>query len=171
MTVHEVHLLLRNIGDDATRRGMLPSNPVRLAAGPKFRRDHHKRRRAWDAHELAAFLAHTRGHVHHRSFWLAAHTGMRRGELLGLRWRDLDLERRRLTIARGIVCVGTRLEESPGKTANAARTIDLDDRTLHVLADWRNDGVAATSRVTLPPSSRMPPGVRRRPSAHPRPRS
>ena len=137
-TVHEIHLLLRNIGDDAVRRGMLTSNPIRLAAGPKFRRDHRRRRMAWDAHELTAFLTHTRAHVHHRSFWLAAHTGMRRGELLGLRWRDIDLDRRRLTIARGIVCVGTKLEESPGKTPNSARTIDLDDTTVEVLARWRD---------------------------------
>lgn len=135
-TVHEIHLLLRNIGDDAVRRGMLPSNPIRLAAGPKFRRDHRRRRMAWDAHELAAFLTRANGHVHHRSFWLAAHTGMRRGELLGLRWRDVDLHRRRLTIARGIVCVGTRLEESPGKTPNSARSIDLDDATVQLLDQW-----------------------------------
>lgn len=138
-TVHEIHLLLRNIGDDAVRRGMMSSNPIRLAVGPKFRRDHRRRRMAWDAHELTDFLGHSRGHVHHRSFWLAAHTGMRRGELLGLRWRDIDLDRSRLTIARGIVCVGTRLEESPGKTPNSARTIDLDDATVQLLADWRND--------------------------------
>ena len=138
-TVHEIHLLLRNIGDDAVRRGMLSSNPIRLAAGPRFRRDDRRRRMAWDAHELTSFLAHTNAHVHHRSFWLAAHTGMRRGELLGLRWRDIDFLRSRLTIARGIVCVGTRLEESPGKTPGSARTIDLDDTTLEVLGRWRDD--------------------------------
>ena len=138
-TVREVHLLLRAIGDDAVRRGKLASNPVRLATGPRFRRDHRRRRMAWNAAELSRFLRQAEGHVHHRSLWLAAHTGVRRGELLGLRWRDLDPARSRLTITRGIVCVGAELVETPGKTPGSARTIDLDPATVDVLIRWRHD--------------------------------
>lgn len=138
-TVREVHLLLRSIGDEAVRRGKLSSNPIRLATGPRFRRDHQRRRMAWNAAELGRFLQEAQGHVHHRSFWLAAHTGMRRGELLGLRWRDIDLDRARLTIARGIVCIGGQLVKTPGKTPSSARTIDIDDTTVDVLRRWRDD--------------------------------
>jgi integrase len=94
---------------------------------------------AWNAIELGRFLQEASGQVHHRSFWLAAHTGMRRGELLGLRWRDIDLDGARLTVARGIVCVGTNLVETPGKTPGSARTIDLDAATVDVLARWHTD--------------------------------
>lgn len=138
-SVLEVHVLLRQILDDAVTRGLLAINPARQAVPPRHRRDQHRRRMAWTARELATFLSGMVGHRHHRTWWLAAHTGIRRSELVGLRWRDIDLEHRRLSITRTIVAVNGRMQPSNGKTANAARTIDLDDRTLDVLARWRDD--------------------------------
>lgn len=92
---------------------------------------------AWSAEELAYFLDATADHPHHHGFWLAANTGMRRSELLGLRWRDIDSVHRRLSIVLTVVCVGTRVQVSPGKTVRSARTIDLDPDTVDVLAAWR----------------------------------
>lgn len=94
---------------------------------------------AWTARELGAFLTGMAGHRHHRAWWLAAHTGVRRSELVGLRWRDIDLDHRRLSITRTIVCVNGQMQAANGKTTNAARTIDLDDATLGVLRCWRDD--------------------------------
>ena len=131
-SVHEVHMVLRAIGGHAVRHGLLPANPVRLATPPRFRRDHHLRRMAWTADELGHCLATSRDHVHHRAFWLAAHTGMRRGELMALRWRDIDIPAARLTVSRTAVCVGTTVSESGGKTPRAVRTVDLDPATLDV---------------------------------------
>lgn len=136
-TVHEVHGIVRNLLDDAVRRGMLAANPARLAASPRFRRDHHRRRKAWTAEELRGFLASIAGQRSHRWFWLAAHTGMRRGELVGLRWREVELDKARLSIVRTVICVGARMQEAGGKTPNAARTIDLDAATVGLLAEWR----------------------------------
>ena len=146
-TVLETHVLLRQILDDAVARGLLPSNPARQAVPPRHRRDQHRRRMAWTARELATFLAGTAGHRHHRTWWLAAHTGIRRSELIGLQWRDIDLEHRRLSITRTIVAVNGRMHPSNGKTANAARTIDLDERTLAILARWRQDHTERFGRV------------------------
>ena len=47
---------------------------------------------AWSAHELAAFLERNRDHDHFVALAAGAFTGMRRGELLALRWRDIDLD-------------------------------------------------------------------------------
>ncbi|MBK9179799.1 MAG: tyrosine-type recombinase/integrase [Acidimicrobiales bacterium] len=44
----------------------------------------------WEADELCRFLDATVDHRHHTVFTIAAKTGMRRGELLGLRWHDID---------------------------------------------------------------------------------
>ena len=138
-SVLEVHALLRQILDNAVMRGLLTINPARQAVPPRHRRDQHRRRMAWTARELSTFLARMAGHRHHRTWWLAAHTGVRRSELLGLQWRDIDLEHRRLSITRTIVAVNGRMQPSNGKTTNAARTIDLDERTIGVLGRWQQD--------------------------------
>jgi integrase len=154
-SVLEVHVLLRQILDDAVTRGLLAINPARQAVPPRHRRDQHRRRMAWTARELCTFLAEMVGHRHHQTWWLAAHTGVRRSELVGLQWRDIDLEHRRLSITRTIVCVNGRMQLSNGKTANAARTIDLDDRTLDVLVRWRQDHTDR-SAVSTPTGSGHP---------------
>jgi integrase len=138
-TVHEIHLIVRAVLDDAVRREVLRLNPARLATAPRFRLNRRERRMAWTANELATFLNHMDGHHHHRSFRLAAYTGMRRSELLGLRWRDIDLDRQRLTILRSVVYANGQAVETPCKTATSARTIDLDDTTTELLDHWRHD--------------------------------
>jgi integrase len=55
---------------------------------------------------------------------------MRRGEMLGLRWHDVDLDARRLSVNRSLISVGYELHESRGKTRNSRRSIDLDPRTV-----------------------------------------
>jgi len=70
-----------------------------------------------------------------------AYTGMRRGELLALRWRDVDLDGRRLSVRRsvGVIRVegeGKRLLEGPTK-GKRARVVDLDVGTVEVLRRWR----------------------------------
>ena len=62
---------------------------------------------------------------------------MRRGELLGLRWRDVDLNARRLSIRQTIISVGYQVMRSEPKTAKGARTIDLDVRTVRMLRAHR----------------------------------
>lgn len=64
----------------------------------------------------------------------AATTGARRGELCGLRWRDLDLEAATMTIARSISDAGRQVEVKDTKT-HQARRIALDQATVAVLGD------------------------------------
>ena len=63
---------------------------------------------------------------------------MRRSELLGLRWGDVDLEPYRLGVNRALVSVGYELHDSPGKTRSSRRSVDLDARTVEVLRTWRD---------------------------------
>ena len=63
---------------------------------------------------------------------LAAMTGMRRGEILGLRWRDVDLDAARLSLRQAVVAVAYEVIESPPKSHNA-RVIDLDGETVGLL--------------------------------------
>ena len=55
----------------------------------------------WDASELRAFLQAVDGHRLKAAWHVAAMTGMRRGEVLGLRWKDVDLDTARISVAAG----------------------------------------------------------------------
>jgi integrase len=136
-TVHEVHIVLRRALRDAERRGSIIRNPAELAHAPKRRPLTSSEFRAWNADQLGSFLALAQTSTYFTALWLAANTGMRRGEVLGLRWGDVDLESARLSVNRSLISVAYELHESRGKTRTARRTIDLDERTVGVLGSIR----------------------------------
>lgn len=136
-TVYEVHLIIRGALDHAVRRGLVKANVALAASAPKLRAIPKVEQKAWTPDELAAFLRSAAGHRLFPALWLSANTGVRRSELLGLKWSDLDVGKKRLSINRGLVAVGYELHESRGKTDNSRRCINLDATTLAVLAGWR----------------------------------
>ena len=60
-------------------------------------------------------------------------TGLRRGELLGLKWEDIDLDRGSLRVKRQIARIDGEIVEAPLKTKNAYRTLPLAEDTVDVL--------------------------------------
>ena len=68
---------------------------------------------------------------------LAASTGMRRGEVLGLRWVDVDLELARVAVRQTRVLAGRQVVTSEPKTSRGRRSIALDPRTVAALRSWR----------------------------------
>jgi integrase len=136
-TVLEVHVIVHKALRDACRRGLVVRNVAAEAEAPKRRRPTDELR-AWTAQQLHAFLDTARTERLFPAFWLAANTGMRRGELLGLRWGDIDLAGGHLSINRALISVGYQLHESCGKTRNSRRWVDLDDVTVAVLHRWRD---------------------------------
>ena len=72
-------------------------------------------------------------------YLLAATTGMRRGELLALRWRDVDLEAEpaRLQVRRSLVQYGKMIEEKEPKTPRSRRTIAIDPVAVTTLRRQR----------------------------------
>jgi integrase len=91
----------------------------------------------WDAIELRQFLDDLAGHRLMPAYYLAANTGMRRGEVLGLRWNDVDLEKARLSVRQAVISVAYDVQIADVKTGSSRRTIDLDPRTVSVLREWR----------------------------------
>lgn len=135
-TVLEVHMILRAALDAAVERELVVRN---VARGARTRRRVPARAaaRTWNARELSSFLAVARRHRLYPALHLAAHTGMRRGELVGLKWSDLDRAASRLSISRTLQNVGGRPVEFGVKTRTSRRTVDLDTQTLRELERWR----------------------------------
>ncbi|HMY88758.1 MAG TPA: site-specific integrase, partial [Microthrixaceae bacterium] len=92
--------------------------------------------KAWDVDQLVVFLDAIAPHRLSAAFFLAAHTGMRRGEVLGLRWRDLDLDANRVAVRQALVSVAYEVSISDVKTGTSRRTIDIDSDVVQVLRDW-----------------------------------
>lgn len=136
-TVLEIHLIIRGALSDAVRRGMLNRNVATVAHAPRLRSIPKHEAQAWTAAQLQAFLRAAAGHRFFAALWVAACTGVRRSELLGLRWGDVDLEAATISINRGLVAIGYELHESRGKTTNSRRCINLGPTTVDVLAGWR----------------------------------
>jgi integrase len=94
---------------------------------------------AWDAITLRAFLDASRaaGDRMHALWVLLATTGMRRGEALGLRWADTDLDGGRVRVVQTITQARGRIFVGEPKTARGRRSVALDNGTLAVLRDHR----------------------------------
>lgn len=70
-------------------------------------------------------------------FTLMATTGLRRGEALGLRWSDVDLDAGRLAVRQTLLAINSHMEFGEPKTARSRRTVDLDAGTVAVLRAHR----------------------------------
>jgi len=154
-TVYEIHLVIRGALSDAARRGLVTRNVALVAHAPRLRSIPKVEQRSWTAEELQAFLRAAAGHRLFAALWTSAFTGVRRNELLGLCWDDLDTEKATLSVNRGLIAIGYDLHETRGKTANARRRIDLDPTTIAVLNAWRSWQTIEQRAVGIEPSGRM----------------
>ena len=136
-TIHSIHEMLHKALADAERKGSVIRNVAALADPPKLSSATKHPMRVRDAEQLRAFLDGIGAHRLYPAYYLAANTGMRRGEVLGLRWRDVDLDARRLSVHQAVISVAYALQIADVKTGTSRRTIDLDPRTIAVLRSWR----------------------------------
>ncbi len=135
-SVHNIHVMLNKALSDAARKGTVVRNVVGLADAPSLQARKRPELKAWEVDQLVRFLDAIDAHRMAPAFYLAAHTGMRRGEVLGLRWRDLDLNAGRVSVRQALVSVAYEVSISDVKTGTSRRTIDIDDDIVQVLRDW-----------------------------------
>ncbi len=93
--------------------------------------------RTWTAEELARFLKLVEGSRYHSAWLFLATTGMRRGEALGLRWQDVDLEGARASIRQTVTAVDHRVRIAPRTKTGRGRAVDLDAATVAILTTHR----------------------------------
>ena len=137
-SVRAVHTTIQSALSDATRKGTVVRNVADLADPPAAGRSD-QAMNVWTSDELRYFLEAISGHALYPLYLLAATTGMRRGELAGLTWRNVDLDAARLTVNQQILSVGYKLIESSLKSTTSRRTIDLDPLTVTELRRHRRN--------------------------------
>lgn len=129
----QVHVAASKMLGDALRWRLVAYNAADDATAPAQARP---APRSWTPTEVSRFLAEASSD-RFAAFWrLAATTGMRRGELCGLTWQALDLDRSVLCVERNRTTVGHRVIESTPKSGRV-RVLSLDPETVRSLRQHR----------------------------------
>ena len=123
-TVRGIHIVLGRILKSAIKSRSISHNPIEDAETAPTAGQQDEITILEEA-ELAALLNHLRSHWLYLPTLLAASTGLRRGEILGLRWRELDTTQATLKVAQQAATIGGKVCLVRPKSARSRRTITL----------------------------------------------
>lgn len=138
-TIRTTYTVLRAGLDGAVRDGLLARNPAALVARPGIER---REAKYLDADAVTALLRAAEGSRYHPALLLIAATGLRRGECVGLRWQQLDLDAGTLKVAHTLGRVNKRLLSTEPKTVRSRRTVPLHPAIVTVLRKHRTAQIA-----------------------------
>ncbi len=131
--VRNIHGVLNRAMRQAFTLDLVEMNVMDKIRTPKIQK---QEMMFWTFEEWTKFIFAAEGHVHYIVFSLGVYTGMRRGEILGLRWKDIDFDRGILTINQTLNWTrsGIIIQPSP-KTVTSNRQVKLDEYLIADLKD------------------------------------
>jgi integrase len=133
-TVKHIHRTLSQALKHAVRQGVLFKNPAADVQPP---RPEEREIKILSKGEIGTILRAARGTPLYAPITVAVTTGLRRGELLGLRWSDIDLDAGLLTVNRALEQIGGTITFKAPKTKRSRRTITLPSITVEVLREHK----------------------------------
>lgn len=134
VTVRRVAAVLQGSLRAAARSHRIDHNPATELELPRVAP---QKVAIWEPEQVGLFLDTAAEHRLGPLFELAMFTGMRRGELIGLRWTDINLPRRVITVRNNRVQAAGRVLDQDTKTSAGSRFVDLDDRSVGALIGWQ----------------------------------
>ena len=129
-TVRNINQIISSAMDQAVRQKLIISNPTDGCALPRIE---HKEMHTLSDDRLSDFLKEAKASGVYEMYYIELATGLRRGELLGLKWDDVDWKRKTIRICRQVARINGEVVEAPLKTKNAYRTISLGDGAIAIL--------------------------------------
>ena len=134
VTVRRLVTLLGTIFASAVKDELISTNPARDVTGP----DWTVTVKPWELEEVRVFLDRCAQRRLGALFEVAILTGLRRGEITGIRWVDVDLVARKVVVRRNRVTVNGRVQEQKTtKTKAGLRTVALSDFAVATLLSWQ----------------------------------
>ena len=126
----------------AMREDLVFRNVAQLAEAPKYAP---KETTIWTAAQAALFLRSVKEHPHYVAFLLLLTYGMRRGEVVGLRWCDIDFDNRTIYVKQQIDRINGVIKARELKTKNSRRQLPLVDKVFAALVEYakKNDIITA----------------------------
>jgi integrase len=140
--VQFIHAVLRNALECAVREEIIARNVAKLVKVPVPK---YKVNRGLTVPQARAVLKAARDHRLYALYVLALCLGLRRGELLGLRWTDVDLEAGKLEVVQSLQRVAGRLQFVRPKTSDSERTVPLPPICVEALREHRRKQFAERS--------------------------
>ena len=132
--VRACHARCRSALEKAVAENLITRNP---SLGCKLPPKKGREMQVLTQSEIGRFLARAKEEGYYELFLLELSTGMRRGEILGLKWSDLNLSDGSLRIAREVVPAGGKIVIQPPKTKNSIRTVVLPPYMVAILAEMK----------------------------------
>ena len=148
-TVRNIHQIIASAMKLAKEQKLILADPTEGCALPKLE---HKEMKTLPIEQLTSFLREAKESGVFEMYYVELATGLRRGELLGLKWEDIDLENGSLRVKRQIARIGGEIVEAPLKTKNAYRTLPLADDTIQVLKQQKKKWAAVPGCSPHPPA-------------------
>lgn len=133
-TVKEMHCLLKKGFQQAVKWDLLIVNPVLNATPPRCSQTE---RSTWSRQEVKTFLESAEKQDKHIPYFIGIFTGMRRGEVLGLQWSDIDFQEGKIHIQRSLTRTKQGLLFGPTKTAKSKRQISISPYVIEKLLQFQ----------------------------------
>lgn len=165
-TVDYVHVTLQKALKQAVRDDLIPRNVAEGERPRSSRHRGHKETEALSREQVKALLRAARGERNEALYVLAVHTGLRQGEMLGLRWTDADLQGStgELSVRRSLKVTADGLGFGPPKNKASRRSVPLNRTAVAALKahrkrqneerlrtpEWTNNGLVFPNRVGGP---------------------
>ncbi|MEQ7179769.1 tyrosine-type recombinase/integrase [Enterococcus thailandicus] len=134
--INKIMILLKKIMDVAIRQNILSDNPCRLIKKLPIKQ---KRMNYWTLDDFLLFdqLFKEDEKVFRLFFHLAFFTGMRKGELLALKWQDIDFTHGQITVNKSVIKLNGKEIVSEPKTATGNRVIAIHNKLCELLEKWK----------------------------------
>ena len=133
-TVRNINQVISSALDLAVAQKIIPSTPTDACELPKVE---HREMQTIPEEQLQAFLAEARATGVYEMYYIELATSLRRGELLGLKWQDIDWKNGIIKVRRQIARVDGQIVEAPLKTKNSYRTVTISPQAIDVLKQQR----------------------------------
>lgn len=134
-TVIKLHKFLNAAFNYGVKKDLMESNPCLKATAPKTT-DY--KPNIYEPEQFNALWQHVKDKYDRVPIALGAGCGLRRGEIFGLKWSDIDFENNTITIERTKTRLRSNIEKSP-KTEQSNRTIIAPDYVINVLRDYKRE--------------------------------
>lgn len=138
-TIEVVATVLSGLFKQAYKNELIIKNPVKLATLPKIDEEDEENLRVMTLEEQNLFLKYAENSWIYPLVKTALFTGMRSGELRGLRWKDVDFKKKAIYVRKTLVYLNNDYSLEPPKTKSSKRDIPMLDNVYQLLKEHKKN--------------------------------